>query len=152
MNLDIYDSKRRKRLLEQLNERFGITEIPKLLFETGKERIRAFNGDLTIDELYGLSRITNIEFLGSYLFRADEERSVRLSFDACLLFANQITKNIIDISDEQLKIWMRGENLPFVIQKGMYIVRHGKDFFGCTTSDGEKLINYVPKERRLRKS
>ncbi|MGV8142721.1 MAG: methyltransferase RsmF C-terminal domain-like protein [Candidatus Pacearchaeota archaeon] len=152
MNLDIYDSKKRKKMLEQLNDRFGITEIPKFLFETGRERVRGFNGELTIDELYGLSRITNVEFLGLYLFRADEDRSVRLSFDACLLLADQITKNIIDIDNEQLKVWMRGDNLPIVMAKGMYIIRHGEDFLGCTVCDGEKLINFVPKERRLRKS
>lgn len=151
MQLDIYDSKKRKKLLEQLNERFGITQIPGFLFETGKEKIRGFNGDLTIDEIYGLSRITNVEFLGLYLFRADEDRSVRLSFDACILFADQISKNIIDIDQHQLTLWMRGENLPMEIQKGMYIVRHGTDFFGCTVSDGEKLINFVPKERRIRR-
>ena len=40
MNINIYDSKRRKRLIEQLNERFGITEIPNFIFVTGKERVR----------------------------------------------------------------------------------------------------------------
>ncbi|MSS74480.1 hypothetical protein EXS72_02460 [Candidatus Pacearchaeota archaeon] len=152
MKFEFYDSKKRKKLIEQLNERFGVTEIPKLLFETGKERVRGFTGDLTIDELYDLSKITNIEFLGAYLFKPDEERSVRLGFDACVLFNKQLSKNIIDISAEQLKIWMKGENLPFVIQKGMYLVRHENDFFGCAISDGEKLINFVPKERRLRRN
>ena len=152
MNLKIYSSKTRKKLIEQLRERYGITEIPKFLFETGKERVRGFAGDLTFDELYELDGITNIEFLGLYLFRADDERSVRLSFDACLLFKEQITNNIIDIDDEQLKLWMRGENLPVAISGGMYIIRHSGDFFGCAVSDGEKLINFVPKERRIRKS
>lgn len=151
MNLDIYDSRRRKRLLEQLHDRFGIKDVPKFLFETGKEKIRGFSGDLTIDELYGLARITNIEFLGLYLFRADDERSVRMSFDACLLFAEQISKNILELNDEQLKTWMKGDNLPFDVAKGMYIVRHKGDFFGCAIYDGEKLMNFVPKERRLRK-
>jgi len=152
MKVDFYDSKRRKKLIEQLNERFGITEIPTILFETGKEKIRGFTGDLTIDELYDLADIAHVEFLGLYLFKPEGERSIRVGFDGALLLKKQISKSIIDINDEQLAVWMCGDNLPFVLDKGMYIVRHGYDFFGCAISDGEKLINFVPKERRIRRS
>ncbi len=152
MNIEIYDSKRRKKIIEQINEQFGITEIPKMIFLTGKERLRGFTGDLDINELYLLDRITNLEFLGIYLFRPDENRSVRLGFDASIIFGKQISKNIIDLNEEQFNLWIRGNNLSLVVQKGMYVVRFGSDFLGCGVSDGEKLINFVPKERRIRKS
>ncbi len=152
MNIEIYDSKRRKKLIEQLNEQFGITEIPKMIFLTGKERVRGFTGDLDINELYLLDRITNLEFLGIYLFRPDENRSVRLGFDASIIFGKQISKNIIELNEEQFNLWIRGNNLDLKIHKGMYVVCFGNDFLGCGVSDGERLINFVPKERRIRKS
>ena len=68
MNVEFYDSKRKKKLLAQLNSQFGVTEIPRVLFETGKEKVRGFSGDLTIDELYSLDRLANVEFMGLFLF------------------------------------------------------------------------------------
>jgi NOL1/NOP2/fmu family ribosome biogenesis protein len=152
MNIEIYDSKKRKKFIEQLSERFGITEIPKMIFLTGRERLRGFTGDLDINEIYLLDRITNLEFLGMYLFKPDEERSVRLGFDASIIFSEQISKNVILLDELQFKEWIRGNNLNIKLAKGMYVVRYGDDFLGCGVSDSEKLINFVPKERRLRKS
>lgn len=151
MRFDFYDSKKRKKLLAELNEKFGVNEIPSVLFETGKEKIRGFSGDLNIDEIYLLDRIANVEFLGLYLFRNDLS-FIRLGFDGALLFKEQISNNIIEITDEQLENWMKGHNLDLVVAKGIYIVKNGEDFFGCGVSDGKHLINFVPKERRIRRS
>jgi NOL1/NOP2/fmu family ribosome biogenesis protein len=151
MKFDFYSSKDRKKLVEELNAGFGISEVPKVLFETGKEKIRGFSGDLNIDEIYALDRITNIEFLGLYLFRKDLSQ-IRLGFDGALLLKDEINKNIVDISSEQLEKWMTGHNLDIVLDKGMYVVKCGDDFFGCGLSDGKHLINFVPKERRIRRS
>ena len=60
MKVEFYNSKQRKELLERLNKQFGITSLPSILFETGKERIRGFSGDSTIDELYSLADISNV--------------------------------------------------------------------------------------------
>ena len=151
MNVEFYDSKRKKKLLEQLHIEFGMSEVPKVLFETGKERIRGFTGDLTIDELYNLADIANVEFMGLYLFR-QEERFIRVSFDAMPLFKDQFTHHVVDLTYEQLEQWMHGHNIVMVLEKGLYVVRHNGDVFGCGISDGRVLINFVPKERRIRRS
>ena len=141
----------RKKLIEKLNSQFGITTLPPVLFETGKERIRGFSGDLTIDELYNLADISNVEFIGLYLFKQDME-FMRLGFDGALLLKDQIVKNVVNLKDEQVDKWMNGHNLDIVLEKGMYVVKHGEDVFGCGFSDGKGLINFVPKERRIRRS
>ena len=151
MKVEFFDSKRRKKLLAELNETFGITELPKILFETGREKIRGFTGDLTIDELYTLDRLTNIEFMGIYLFRKDMQ-FMRLWFDGTILLKEQINKNVIEINIEQLEKWMVGHNLDIAVEKGIYVVKNGDDVFGCAVSDGKHLINFVPKERRIRRS
>ncbi|MEK6836479.1 MAG: hypothetical protein AABX94_02320, partial [Nanoarchaeota archaeon] len=149
MKVEFYNSKQRKELLERLNKQFGVTSVPKILFETGKERIRGFSGDLTIDELYALEGLANIEFIGLYLFKQDME-FIRLGFDGALFFKEQFSKNVVNLTDEQVDGWMNGHNLDVVLEKGMYIVRHGSDVFGCGFSDGKGLINFVPRERRIR--
>ena len=151
MNVEFYDSKKRKKLLSQLNEQFGITEIPRVLFETGKEKVRAFSGDLTIDELYSLDRLANVEFMGLYLFKPEFE-FLRLSFDGALLLKKQFAKNIVELNDEQVELWMNGKNLELNIDRGIYAVKCDEDVFGCGISDGKMLINFVPKERRIRRN
>lgn len=151
MNVDFYDSKRRKKLLEQLHAQFGMKEVPKALFETGKEKIRAYSGDLSIDELYALSKLTNVEFLGLYVFR-QEERFVRVSFDAGSLFAEQFSHHVVELTEEQMERWMHGNNIVMALDKGLYIVKYGRDVLGCGVSDGQALINFVPKDRRIRRS
>lgn len=151
MNIEFLDTKKRKKILEQLNKQFGIEKIPSILFSTGREKIRAFSGDLTIDELYDLADIGNVEFMGQYLFKHEFD-FIRLGFDGALLLKNQLTKNVIELDKEQTDLWMNGHNLPIIMPKGIYVLRHGDDVFGCGISDGKHIINFVPKERRIRRS
>ena len=45
---------------------------------------------------------------------------------------------------------MRGNGLALESEKGIHVIKHGEDFLGCGYSDGQKLWNFVPKERRIR--
>lgn len=157
MNVHFIKSPEKKQIMEELNNQFGIQEVPYLLLETGKEKIRGFSGSLTKDELLDLSEYINIELLGSYIIK--REHDLRLSFDACHLFQSQIKKNIFEINDEQYEQWIRGHDLimheevkkpGFILEKGTFIISYKGDFLGCGKSNGDKISNYIPKERRLR--
>jgi NOL1/NOP2/fmu family ribosome biogenesis protein len=140
----------KRRLIEELNETFGISELPYLLIESGKEKIRAFSGSLSKDEIIELGRMANIEGVGIY-FMKKEDSGLRLSFEAAQLLKAQITKNILYINDNQLELWIRGHDLELKVAPGTYVIAHGEDFLGCGKSNGEKIFNYVPKERRIKK-
>ena len=63
-------------------------------------------------------------------------------------------KNVLEADDEQLRTWMAGLDVP-VNKSGFaagdfIILKHGADVIGCGKFNGEKIINYVPKERRLK--
>jgi len=100
------------------------------------------------EEINELSTIANVEIIGLYLIK--KERNLRLSLDATQIFQNQISKNIVEINDKQLEEWLRGNNIDIKKESGIYVVKHGDDFIGCGISDGKKIINHVPKERRIR--
>jgi NOL1/NOP2/fmu family ribosome biogenesis protein len=136
--------------IKELNETFGISELPYLLIESGKEKIRAFSGTMSKDEILELATLTKIEGVGIY-FMKKEESGLRLSFEACQLLRNQITKNILYINDNQLELWIRGHDLELKAAPGTYVIAHGEYFLGCGKSNGEKIFNYVPKERRIKK-
>ncbi|MEI6731065.1 MAG: hypothetical protein WCK90_00135 [archaeon] len=142
-------SSEKKEIMTGLKEQYGIEEVPYLIFEGGKEKTRAFSGSLSTEEIEDLWQIARVEIIGIYVLK--KEGDYRLSFDATQLLANRITKGVIEINYEQLKKWMKGEDLDIVAPKGTYVIKYGNDFLGCCKSNGEKLFNYVPKDRRVRK-
>jgi len=149
MNLHFVKSNEKKRLLAELKDKYGIDELRYLLMETGKEKVRGFSGSMTKEEIIELGQIANVEIIGLYLFKK-EQGGLRLSLDGSGVLGEQISKNIFDIKNDELESWMRGNNLEINLTKGIFVVKSGYDFFGCGISDGKKLINFVPKERRIR--
>lgn len=149
MNAKFIQSKEKKEILEELERQFGITNLPYLLIRTGAEKVRAYSGSLSKDEIMEIDRLVNIEIIGEYFLK--QEGEIRLSTDAIHLLKGQITKNIIEIDDSQLHSWMRGQNIDLKSEPGVKIIGHKGDFVGCGKSNGEKIFNFVPKERRLKK-
>ena len=150
MKIHFIKSNEKRRIIEELNEQFGISELPYLLIESGKEKIRAFSGHLSKEEIYQIGNIAKIELIGLYLLKKEED--YRLSIDATHLLKNQINKNIIEINEEQFQQWIRGKDIEIESQKGTLVIKYKEDFIGCGKSNGEKIFNYVPKDRRLKKN
>jgi NOL1/NOP2/fmu family ribosome biogenesis protein len=149
MNIHFIRSAEKKKILERLKEQFGIKELPYLLVQSGKERIRFFSGSLSKDEMQKIGELANIELIGLYAMK--EEGDFRLTLDAEHLIKEQITKNIVGINDEQLQLWLRGNDLQIQAPKGTIAIKYQGDFVGSGKSSGEKIFNYLPKDRRLKK-
>ncbi|MBS3088260.1 hypothetical protein J4402_00615 [Candidatus Pacearchaeota archaeon] len=149
MKLHFLKSKEKRNLIEELEKIYGITELPYLLLETGKQKIRGFSGHLSKEEIVQLTRLTNVEIIGAYLINKKDEEA-RISFDAIQLFKEKITKNIIEINNQQLQLWLRGYDLEIRAPRGIIILKHQEDFVGIGKSNTEKIFNYVPKERKLK--
>ena len=138
-------------LIEQLKNRFGIEKLPYLLFKTGKEKIRAFSGHLSRDELNTLFKTATVEIIGIYLVKEEKKNEARLSLDANHLLHEQISKNIFILDEQQAKKWMKGEDI--YVDKdlfGFYILKNDNDFMGCGKASQGRMINFIPKERRVR--
>ncbi len=148
MNFSFIKSPEKRRIVEQLEKQYGITDLPYLLLETGKEKIRGFSGSLSKDEIIKLAQIINIELIGMYLMR--KEHDLRLSFDALHILKDQITTGVIDLTAEEYQKWIRGNDLERQASKGTCIIRYKSDFIGCGKSTGERVLNHIPKERRLK--
>jgi len=151
MKFKYLKSKHKKDLLLQFKELFGISSLPGVLFEAGKDKIRAFSGNMTKEELQEISGILNVELVGLYLIR-QEKNILRLSMDGCQLLKNQIKNNIFELSDEQFYDWIRRKDLALSLDRGTWAIKYKKDFISCGYSNTEKLFNFVPKSRSIRKS
>ena len=139
----------KKRITKQLQEQFGIQKISQLLIRFGKEKIRAYSGNLATEELTELDKILRIETAGLYIAKQQTD-GIRLTIDGVQLFKNQITKNILDIDDKQAKEWLQGHDLNIQTENAFKIIKHKDKFLGCGKSTGDRITNFVPKERRIR--
>lgn len=151
MNIYFIKSSEKKKILQELNEEFGIEKIPYLLIWTGKEKIRAFSGHLAKEEIMTISRLTNIEIIGLYFGKKENNEKIRLSLDTTHILKDQIKNKIVEINEQQLQEWLRGHDLQIQTEKGNVIIKYEQDLMGCGKSTGEKIFNYVPKDRRLKK-
>lgn len=149
MTIRFVRSSEKKRIIEEIDNQFGITELPFLLLETGNDKFRGFSGHLSKEELAKLAHIANVEIVGLYLLK--KEHGFRLSFDASTLLKNQISKNILYLSDAEFYEWIHGRDIDKEVPQGTYIIGHNGDFLGCGKSNGKRVFNYVPKDRRIKK-
>jgi len=147
--MKILKSTPKKKLLKQLNEQFGITELPFLLLQFGKEKIRLYSGNLSVEELNILDANLRIENLGLY-FAKEQIDGIRLTLDGIQILKQQITKNILDINNKQAEQWLKGNDLILNTEKGYKVLRNNNEFLGCGKSTGERITNFVPKERRIK--
>lgn len=147
--MKILRANEKKRILKQLNEQFGIEKLPHLLIRFGKEKIRAYSGSFTSDDLRFLDKNLRIETAGIYIAKQHPD-GIRLTIDGVSLFKNQITKNILELDDEMAEKWFRGEDLIIEEEREFKILKNNDEFIGCGKSTGERITNFVPKERRIK--
>ena len=147
MHIEILNRAEKEKIMEKLNENYGVKDLNFLLVKQGKEKIRGFTGNLGKDEILRLSREINIETLGLYLL-TEEKDSIRLSFDAPTLLKPE--KNIIEISDLQAEEWLKGRNLEIedMNLRGFVIIKNKDNLLGCGKASQGRIANFVPKERR----
>ena len=147
--MKLLTSKDKKEIVEQLNKQYGIKEIPYILIRFGEEKIRIFSGNLTKEEIFVFEKEFRIENAGLYIAK-EESDGIRLTFDALSIFKNKITKNILELDDKNTEEWLKGNDLLIKAEKGFKVLRNNNEFIGCGKSTGEKITNFVPKERRIR--
>ncbi|MCS7103794.1 MAG: hypothetical protein NZ992_07955, partial [Candidatus Korarchaeum sp.] len=73
-----------------------------------------------------------------------------ISIEGSFLIGRGAKKHVVELNDEELNRWMRGEDLEKSLpEKGVYLLRYGDIFAGSGYYDGRALRNLVPKIRTL---
>lgn len=162
MKIDILSKAKKKKFVDGVSS-LGLEKIPQLLIRTGKERIRAYSGNLSKEEIWDLWRVLPIEGIGLYVgkdsFNRNGVQETRLSIDGLHIWNEQITGNVVELDDDLEEVWFKGEKLElgegndFVKFSGKFVAVKSKssgDFIGTgkVSVDGLVLHNFLPKERR----
>ena len=153
MKVELLDNTKKKKLINYLNDSYGIEELPHLIIKSGNDKYRIYSGNLSKEELNELAKNIHVELIGNRIANIDKG-DTRISFDAINipLIKEQIDENILEINDEQTIEWMKGNDLQIKIEtKSRFVViKNNNDFLGVGRVQRDFIKNYVPKERRIR--
>ena len=145
--------KEKKEIAEKLKV-YGIEKIPYLLLKSGTERLRAFSGNLTEQDILKFIQNIHIEGYGLYFARIDGDE-VRLTIDACQLLKEQIKHKILFLTEKQFKEYMEGkdveankEQIEQTKERMYYVLKYGEDLLGMAKVVNNQIKNYLPKDRR----
>jgi len=151
MNIEIISKKKKEEIEEFLRERYGIKILQHYrLISTAKNRLRIFTGNLTEKDINVLNSLLTIDSIGLYFaFFNNLDNELRIGFDASTLFGKSITKNVLEIDEKQKEEWLAGRDLNYSgNSRGYVFIKHNQDILGMGKLTENKILNFVPKERR----
>lgn len=135
--------KLREQIERMLKGQFGV-EMEDLNFkEMGKKRIYAY----TNCEKLKLRRVSQGIYFGTI-----ERDGLRLSIEGSFLVGPRARKNVVEVGREEAEEWMGGSDLVLDELKGTgryVIIKSGPYFLGCGKVKENRIINFVPKNRRV---
>lgn len=145
MELHILNSKEKKNLSKLIKKQFGCTfKFNYEVFMNTKNKLFILNKDvakINLDEL-------RINSLGLY-FGELSRNELRLSIEGSQIIGPLAKNNVLELDYDQTKKWMKGEDFDINTKLlGFVIIKNKDDFLGCGRIVNNKLLNYVPKERR----
>src|SRR3989344_408732 len=148
-NLKQLGNKGKKLLFKKIEDQYGIKDLKLdyLFFENNEGRIFIINKNLRSIDLNNI----NVNSIGLYFCRFDRE--LRLSIEGSQIIGHFAEKNVIELDDNESKLWLEGDNVEYVKQKcdeTFVILKNKEDFIGSGKYKGGKILNYVPKERRIK--
>ena len=147
-NYDILNSKETKDIILKIQDQYGnCPALDYAFLRSQREKLYVANREVfDID----LTKI-NINSLGIY-FAEDKNNEIRLSIEGSQIIGPHAKKNVVDISDEEVKEWLHGHDLDTDKEDtpGFVIIRNKTDFYGVGKLKNKKIANYVSKVRRLK--
>ena len=146
--LALLEKKKKEILIDYCVERFGISELifeEYNLYEGSKYRI------------YLMKELLELRFIpessGLCIFRYDKTPKPTTNF--LQLFSANITKNVLDINEEDLIKYCKGNDLQIYskfdeIEPGFIAIRYNNNIIGCAHWNKITVKNQLPKSRRCK--
>ena len=147
--LKILNSREKKPLLARIKEQWGCDFKTDLVWMmSAKNRIYLMTKDM---ENIDFKKV-RIDTMGSY-FATINDTEIRISIEGSQSIGPIAKKNVVELSEEEATSWMEGNDIMKKTDcEGYIIIRSGNDFLGCGKATEDKILNFVPKNRRINRS
>jgi len=148
-------------LLEQIGEEYGCDAKTLLIekyvfFISDKNKVYIINEELKDIDTQAL----RINSFGLYFCEINRGK-VRLSIEGSQIIGPLATKNVTEFNDDVAKRWIMGEDIEDWEEEtqGFTIIKHViktkdnntmSDFLGCGKYKENRILNFIPKQRRIR--
>ena len=147
---EILNSREKKVLFKKLNEQWE-TDTDKL---KDKVFFRKSSGKVFILEKDAAEMLleTNVRIYsyGNY-FGTDMENGFRVSMEGSQVIGKISKKDIVELDNNEIKQWISGNDIiKDFPSNGFVIIKNNNDFYGCGKSGNGRILNYVPKARRIK--
>lgn len=144
--LHILNTRELKLIYAMLEKQFGFkAKLDYVFMQDENNNLLIANRDVFSD---GLDKL-NISSVG-LLFGELADKGIKLSIEASQIIGAKSNKNIIELDDDEAKAWAKGFNLDKNCkEEGFVLIKHKNDFLGTGKCKEGKIVNYVPKTRRI---
>lgn len=146
-NIKILNSREVKKILALLKLSFGFEDkLGYCFLMNNKNKIYLINKDISKIDLDKI----RVNSIGLY-FAEIGKGGIRLSIEGSRLIGDDCSANILKITAEDAKVWLQGLDLEINLpEKVFVIIKSGEDYLGCGKAVEGKILNFVPKNRRLK--
>ena len=145
-NLKILNKKEIKNILKLIKKQWDCDiKLDYTFLKNEKDKLYIVTKEISKIDLDKL-RVNNF---GIY-FATMAENTLRLSIEGSQIIGPNAKKNILELDEEETKQWLKGIDLEKQTkEKGFVIIKNNNDFIGCGKAVEKKILNYVPKARRI---
>ena len=144
--LRILNTREIKDIDKKLSEQWGCSKRFDYVFLVSKDdNIFITNRDFgKID-----TKILRINSVGLYFGELKNER-LRLSIEGSQIVGPCAKKNVIELDDAQSMEWLKGNDVDKECEDCLAIIKTKFGFAGCGQAKQGKILNFVPKTRRIK--
>lgn len=103
------------------------------------------------DKGIGMVDLSNLKInsVGMY-FGEFKKEMMRLSIEGSQLIGPLAKKNVVEIPDVFVFPWLKGIDIAIKVKgDGFVIIKNRDDFMGCGKVMEDRILNFIPKARRL---
>lgn len=146
--LKILNKKEVKKVLNKIKEQYGIEnlDLNYVFLKNNEDKIFITNRDIERIDFEKL-KINNI---GLYFCKIEHDEP-RLTIEGSQIVGKSAKKNVVELNDEQTIEWINGGDISSdADSSGFVILKHNNDFLGTGRFKNNKIINFLPNERRVK--
>ena len=143
--LQVLNSREVKKIVKMLKEQWDYSGTLDYVFYQNSES-KLFISNREAGEFDKSS--LRLNSIGLY-FGEIVHDGIRLSIDGSQLIGPHASRNVVKLNESEAREWLAGHELATEASDGFVIVQHEQDFMGCGKAVRGKLLNYVPKARRI---
>ncbi len=145
--LKILNSKEIKEIYGLIEKQWGAKiKLDYGFLRNQKNRVFVINKDISAIDTSKL----RLNSVGMYFCEFDS-LGIRLSIEGSQIIGPRAAKNIVELSEEETKMWFKGEDIEKECKdcRGFVILKNKNDFMGTGKYTNKKILNYVSKTRRI---